>query len=153
MKLIAHRANLNGPNPLTENSLEQIEYCIERGYDVEIDVRLNVSTGEIWLGHDEPQYNVSWTFLEKHLRNLWIHCKDIETLQEFSTYKDRYNYFWHQEDDYTLTSQNYIWTYPGKSFTKNAVIVMPELDITIDISNLKHSSCFGICSDYVGELK
>ena len=24
------------------------------------------------------------------------------------------NYFWHQTDDFTLTSHGYIWTYPGK---------------------------------------
>ena len=38
MRLIAHRGNLNGPNPLTENDPTRITYCIEEGYDVEIDV-------------------------------------------------------------------------------------------------------------------
>ena len=39
MKLIAHRGNIVGPNPLEENKLEYIEAAIAGGYDAEIDVR------------------------------------------------------------------------------------------------------------------
>ena len=38
MKLIAHRGNVNGPDPLTENTPEKIESAITAGYDVEIDI-------------------------------------------------------------------------------------------------------------------
>ena len=67
MKIICHRGNLNGPNPLTENNLRQIDVCIEKGYDVEVD--LWVGDG-IWLGHDGPQYPITkeWlTFRQRHL--------------------------------------------------------------------------------------
>ena len=40
MKIIAHRANLNGPNINDENQISSINKCIDLGFDVEIDVRL-----------------------------------------------------------------------------------------------------------------
>ena len=43
MKLIAHRGNINGPNPETENTVNQIDKCIEEGYDVEIDLWYNIT--------------------------------------------------------------------------------------------------------------
>ena len=39
MKIIAHRANLSGPNSKNENKLSSIKKCIDLGYDVEIDIR------------------------------------------------------------------------------------------------------------------
>ena len=44
MKLIAHRANINGPDSSTENSPDQIDKCIEQGYDVEVDIRYDPKT-------------------------------------------------------------------------------------------------------------
>jgi hypothetical protein len=51
-----------------------------------------------------------------------------------------------------LTSRNYIWTYPGKSYTPKSIIVMPEMNHKIKFEDLKALSCFGICSDYVGKI-
>ena len=51
MRLIAHRGNLNGPNPLVENDPQRITYCIDEGYDVEIDVRYDHHTNMLWLFH------------------------------------------------------------------------------------------------------
>lgn len=152
MKLIAHRANLNGPNPLEENSPDQIQRCIESGVDVEIDVRYDPKTNSLWLGHDEPQYMVTWWWLAGRAEHLWIHCKDLITLHQFATETGGYNYFWHQEDDFTLTSKNYIWTYPGKPYTNRSVIVMPEwMDTNWD--SLRVTNCYAICTDYVEKLQ
>ena len=63
MRLIAHRGNLNGPNPLVENDPQRITYCIDEGYDVEIDVRYDHHTNMLWLGHDEPQYKITWNWI------------------------------------------------------------------------------------------
>ena len=62
------------------------------------------------------------------------------------------NYFWHQEDDYTLTSQGYIWTYPGKSLTSNSVMVLPE-QTGISFEICKNLDCYGICSKFVDSIK
>ena len=149
MKLISHRANVNGPNSDFENNPIQIDICIERGYDVEVDLRIDRDTGRLWLGHDAPQYKITWEWVNNRCDNLWIHCKDLNTLDKMLG--SNFNYFWHQEDDYTLTSKNVIWAYPGKSYSSNTVIVMPEWE-NADWGILKNVDCYGICSDYVGEL-
>ena len=146
MKLIAHRANIHGPNKEHENNPNQIDKCIELGYDVEIDLRYDELTGNMWLGHDEPQYPVTWYWLEQRVCNLWIHCKDFTTLNELASKKNEYNYFWHQEDDFTLTSKGFVWTFPGKEVGVKSVLV----DLNGDNVD---QECYGICSDYVGKLK
>jgi len=152
MKLIAHRGNINGPDPENENSPKYIESAIQQGYDVEIDLRYHKSTDSVWLGHDESQHMVTWWWLASFNKNLWIHCKDLDTLNEFSANTSGYNYFWHQEDDYTLTSKRHIWSFPGKSYSSQTVIVMPEKQ-NMDWDMLRVINCYGICSDYVGKLK
>lgn len=152
MRLIAHRGNINGPDPINENKPSQIENAILNGFDVEIDIRFNPSENKFFLGHDEPQYEIDWKWLIEREPFLWVHCKDINSLYELS--QVNMNYFWHQNDDFTLTSKGIIWTYPGKQITKNSVIVMPELNTNIhELINLKSLECYGICSDYIGTLK
>ena len=151
MKLIAHRANIDGPNPDTENDPKKIQECIEDGYDVEIDVRYDPKTERLWLGHDEPQYPVTWWWLAGRAEYLWIHCKDITTLHVFSNETSGYNYFWHQNDDFTLTSKRHIRTYPGKQYTNRSIIVMPEWN-NLEWDVLRATNCYGICSDYIEKL-
>lgn len=153
MKLIAHRGNINGPNPSEENNPDYIEKAISDGYDVEIDVRYDRYEEQFYLGHDKSQYLVSKYWLAQNMEKLWVHCKNIEALYEFSN-KGGYNYFWHQDDDFTLTSKKYIWSYPGKPYTPNSIIVMPEWNLKVEsLNNLKVYNCFGVCSDYVGRIK
>jgi len=104
------------------------------------------------LGHDEPQHAVTWWWLAGRSQHLWIHCKDITTLHAFANGTSGYNYFWHQEDDFTLTSKQYIWTYPGKPYTNQSVIVMPEWNEP-DWDTLRVTDCYGICTDYVEKLR
>ncbi len=152
MKVIAHRANLNGSETWLENKPQQIDKCINLGYDVEVDVRYDTLTRVFWLGHDEPQYQVTWSWMSNYQNHLWIHCKDVVTLHEFSTQTNGYNFFFHDKDDYTLTSKQYIWAYPGKSYTDNTVIVMPEWKDDTDWNDLKSANCYGICTDYPERL-
>jgi hypothetical protein len=153
MKLIAHRGNITGPDPSKENHPEYIEQAIAQGFNVEIDIRYSPLDGRLYLGHDEPTYKIDWFWLGKYKEYLWIHCKNVEALYEFSYGTSGFNYFWHQEDDYTLTSTNKIWTYPGKPYTPRSVIVMPEWNKHIDqFVDLRVYDCYGICSDYVGYL-
>ena len=146
MKLIAHKGNVNGPNPSTENTPQQIEWCIENGYDVEIDVRYNVEKDKFYLGHDESKYEINWWWLAGKLEHLWIHCKDLTTLHEFTSNTSGYNYFWHQGDDYTLTSKGQIWASSGKPYKDDTVMVIENPE------DVKEYDCYAICSDYVGNL-
>jgi hypothetical protein len=151
MKLISHRGNINGPKPLEENRPEYIDIAIEQGYDVEVDIRYDVFDCKFYLGHDDSQYIVTPYWLAQRMNNLWIHCKNIDALYHFTNNTGGYNYFWHQKDDFTLTSKGYIWTYPGKSYTSLSIIVMPEWE-NVDWDKLKVTNCYGICSDYIGKL-
>jgi hypothetical protein len=152
MKLIAHRGNLNGPNSLEENNPQYIENAISKGFDVEIDIWYDILDKTFYLGHDNSQYIIEWFWLLKYKNYLWIHCKNIESLFKFTYKTSGFNYFWHQNDDYTLTSKNNIWSYPGKIYNNNAVIVMPEWN-NPNWDILKVANCYGICTDYPEKLK
>jgi hypothetical protein len=147
MILISHRGNVNGPNKERENGLDYIDEAINAGYEVEID--LWSREGKLYLGHDAPQYAVAVEWLENRLTKLWVHCKNIEALEVAYWFKDmrHLNYFWHETDTVTLTSQGFIWAYPGKQPIINSIAVMPELYE----EDTKH--CIGICSDYINRYK
>lgn len=140
MIVISHRGNLNGPNPKQENKLSYIKEAIDLGFHCEID--LWVENDKYYLGHDMPQYLVSVHDLIPMVNNLWIHCKNVEAMVKL-TYTG-FHYFWHEEDKYTLTSNGYIWAYPGSAMhiPSRSIAVMPE-KTNIDISNFT-----GVCTDY-----
>ena len=90
MKLIAHRGNLNGPNLGSENHPYHIEDCIDKGYDVEIDVWYLPQSEKFYLGHDRPDHEISWFWLAKHNASLWIHCKNLDALERFKELDKQY---------------------------------------------------------------
>ena len=122
--MIAHRGNTDGPNPQMENDPEYVMDAINNGYDVEVD--LWSTDTELFLGHDEPKYKIDKEFLETHKDKLWIHCKNSEAMEFFATSRPHFNFFWHQKDDFTLTSFGYIWVYPGINPTAGSILVLPE---------------------------
>jgi len=149
MKLISHRGNIHGPEPEFENTLERIDYCISKGYDVEID--LWVIDDKFFLGHDSPEHKVSFNFLRCRSKSLWIHCKNIDAFYYLCDYD--FNFFWHENDEFTLTSGKFIWTYPKESYD----YVLKKNQILLDfgeISKEKYESyqnlgIYGLCCDYI----
>ena len=152
MKIIAHRANIGGPNLNKENSINNILKCIDSNFDVEIDIR--VIKKKIYLGHDKPEKCISINQLLEIKKRTWIHCKNLEALSFFSkSYKD-FNFFWHENDAYTLTSKGYIWAYPGSELSPSSICVMPEIEIPINnLIKLKELQISGICTDYPDLIK
>ena len=145
MKLIAHRGNTKGPNAKFQNRPEYILAAAYRGYDVEIDVWY---VDKKWfLGHDKPLYEVEKEFFKNE--QLWCHAKNLEALQRLNALNA--HCFWHQEDDYTLTSRGHIWTYPGKKTCTNGVIVIKDKETTLKMC--ENNEIYGICSDYVGAIE
>lgn len=140
MILISHRGNIKGKYADKENHPSQIDLCASLGYEIEIDIRL--VGNKMFLGHDTPDYEISLKWLESLRNKLWIHCKNTESLQKLSG--SDFNYFWHDKDDYTLTSKGIIWAYPGKPLTPKSIAVLPEL-----WTEEKHLQCLGVCSDFV----
>lgn len=145
MKLIAHRGLINGPDSNLENLPGQILLSLQAGYDCEIDVRY--VDGKWMLGHDTPKFEVPFEFLEQP--GLWIHAKNLEALSRLTD--TTLCFFWHQEDSFTLTSNKFIWAYPGQELTEKSIAVMPEWHDP-EFKNLP-TTCYGICSDYVLKIK
>tara|TARA_A100001015_G_scaffold214278_1_gene240502 strand:+ start:5978 stop:6433 length:456 start_codon:yes stop_codon:yes gene_type:complete len=143
LKIIAHRGNLNGPDLKSENKLDSIQECIDLNFDVEIDLWLK--DNQLFLGHDFPQYEVDYDWLINRASNLWIHCKNLQAFS-YIAQTAKLNFFWHQKDDYTLTSKGIIWAYPGQKTDENCIVVMPES--FMEMRDLKLLKCFGICTDY-----
>lgn len=139
MKTISHRGNIDGANKDRENHPDYIKEALDLGFDVEIDVWQ--IDNKWYLGHDEPQYDINF---EMNDERLWIHAKNVDALSQLHHLMNP-NYFWHQNDEYTLTSKGIIWAYPGKPvpFMSRSIAVLPELYST-DIRNF-----YGVCTDYV----
>ena len=137
MLYISHRGNLNGINRELENKPSYIFNALEKNFDVEVDIWL--VKAKFYLGHDKPTDLVDNKFLQ--IKRLWFHAKNVEAFSELL--KLNVNCFWHQNDDVTLTSNGFIWTYPGKQLTSNSICVLPELN------NIKIFNCAGICSDFI----
>lgn len=148
---IAHRGNLNGPSK-DENKLEYLQYTIEKGFYVEADLWLENDT--FFLGHDEPQYEVKFLELCKISSSTYFHCKNISAVFYLTgrraAWKSGFKFFWHQNDDITITSDGYLWTYPGIKLTSHSIAVMPE---TTDYFEGELFQAYGICTDYPIDYK
>jgi len=147
MRWILHRGNNNGPNSI-ENDPIKIHDLILKTYEIEIDVWYK--NNNFFLGHDNPQYEISESFLD--LSGLWIHCKDASTLEFMNIHKKHLHYFYHTNEDYVLTSKGYIWCFVGKTPLHNSVIVMPEkAEYKYNWNEIVKKNCI-ICSDYSEEF-
>jgi hypothetical protein len=146
MVIIAHRGNLEGPKPEKENHPDYILEAHNKGYEVEVDVWY--TAGNWYLGHDKPQYEIKSDFL--YLQGLWLHAKNIDALYQLGSGYRKNNFFWHQSDDFTLTSNGVIWTYPGKELTDRSVIVMPH---RLEKGKRYPRDVYGICTDFALEAK
>jgi hypothetical protein len=148
-RLISHRGNIDGKYPQYENLPEYVDKALNLGYDVEVD--LWIDNDGFYLGHDEPTYPIDLKWLTDRYLSLWIHCKNLRTVEGLRDLQNNMltdlNYFFHQNDDCTITSRGHIWVYPGKQPVTNSIAVLPEWHDD-DISK-----AYGICSDYIKKYK
>ena len=152
MKIIAHRGLINGPNLELENRPDTILKALYEGFDVEID--LHIKDGKPWLGHDEPTYPVTHHFLyQSHYSKLWIHAKTLEAAAYCSGMLSNTKWFFHQNDDCTIVSGRYIWTFPNASLPlyKNSIAVLPEL--VYNDKEIFSLDCYGICTDFANKYR
>ena len=148
-RLISHRGNVDGKYPQYENLPEYVDKALNLGYDVEVD--LWIDNDGFYLGHDEATYPVDLKWLTDRYLKLWIHCKNLRTVEGLRDLQNNMltdlNYFFHNTDDCTITSRGHIWVYPGKQPVTNSIAVLPEWHDD-DISK-----AYGICSDYIKKYK
>lgn len=153
MRLIAHRGNVLGRNEEKENSQAYLQAALDAEYDVEIDVWVT-ETDDIYGGHDEPTHELQWDFLVHNSDFIWLHAKNFRALDFFT--KDRgFNVFWHDGDDYTVTSRGYIWHHQHSSCrlcnkSSRSVLYASYPDpITFENTWFFDQDVEGIYSDYV----
>lgn len=143
MVLISHRGNIDGVNQNFENQPNYIDDAIKAGYDVEVDIWY--IGDKLYLGHDTADYQVDIDWLEKRRFKLWIHCKNHPALELLL--ESHLHYFWHEEDDVTITSKGIIWAHPKIKPLDNSIAVLPERH------NWPTGDCLGVCSDYIKHYK
>jgi hypothetical protein len=148
MLFIAHRGNVNGPS-IFENSPRHIDEAISSGYEAEVDVWIG-DDRSIYLGHDMPQYKIDAQFLEERRSVLWCHAKNVHALKWLV--ENDFNTFFHDIDDYTLTSKGYIWAFPGKALVKGSVCVMPEMAEDPSYLEKNKDVIYAVCSDYAPKV-
>lgn len=161
---IAHRGLLHGPDAELENHPEVITRALEEGFGVEFD--LNYVDGVWVLGHDKPQYQVPFSFIRNlvyvgadmngyprtrlNFHRVFIHLKDMKTVEAFhSLTKDemesnlspnaryQYNWFYHVNDQMTITSGGVPWVHPYASYVPagSAWVVPIELQNEESLTN------------------
>ena len=144
MIFISHRGNIDGRKKARENTVSYIHEALRAGYHVEIDIWFQ--DGRFYLGHDHPDVICPDTFIADE--RTWLHTKNFEALEKCVQSKAA-NFFWHQEDAFTLTSSGFIWTYPGHEVSGNSIAVVTSKS---EINN-KLSVAAGICSDYIHQCR
>lgn len=138
MKIISHRAYVDGEDSNVENHPKAIQKLLDLDLHVEIDVWY--ISGRYFLGHDDPKYQIHELFLKQE--GLWCHAKNKDALEQMLT--SEIHCFWHQVDDYTITSRGYIWAYPSKETSgENTVLLFPER-----FSNIMWQKYDFVCTDY-----
>jgi hypothetical protein len=147
MRIISHRGNIGSGQNRSENTIESINDALSLGFDVEVDIWRKDNS--IWLGHDFPQHYL-FEHWQSHGQNflddkrIWFHTKNLEALHYMKLYHPTSNFFWHQNDDYTLTSSGKIWTFPEKSLCGESIIVALDHD---QIDYAMQYPIYGICTD------
>lgn len=147
MKLIAHRGNINGKAENAENRPIYIESAILLGYEVEVDIWF--VDNKFWLGHDAPEYPVTDKWILKNANHLWFHCKNVDAVNMFLDLDidgGGFQYFWHENDRLSITSQGYIWTC-DVSITGPNVVWMITNEGPMDGSGIGNPDIYGVCAD------
>ena len=142
MKIISHRAKFNGSS-LSENSVKAINKSLDIGYEVEVDV-LGNKEGYLALGHDKPEEKISKTYLSNP--KIWVHAKNQYALEVL--HGTDINYFYHDNDSFTVTSKGFNWVHINSFSTINNAIYCA---FTIEQLNKLQEiiKCpMGVCTDF-----
>lgn len=158
MRIISHRANLNGPS---ENYSEfKILRALRMGFDIEIDIRCD--SNRLWVGHDHPDFLLPRDVTSNDMiSRVWFHAKDLASVEMLP---DHALVFCHADDDFVIVSgdKRIIWLHPklnsqiddlvaGGSISPNRTIVLdvaghPRIDPEKFVE--KGYGFMGVCTDW-----
>ena len=150
MKIISHRGNLLGPNPSQENSPSYIDWALSLGLDVEIDIRR--IKNNFFLGHDNPDYEVSIAWLNQRKKNLWMHTKNFSAFEKLLELNNKFIFFYYKSDPLVLVSNGKIWCHQLENITNPQNCIAPLINKTSLLEN-EEKNWFGVCTDYPVFLK
>ena len=139
---ILHRGLLNGPDPMLENQELILKHRLDEGWEVEMDI-WNIDD-VLWLGHDCPTTILKDESLIMR-PGAWVHLKNLDALRKMP---QGAHFFIHDTDPATLTSQGFVWFYPGNIVSEsiyNSVIVLPE---RVGFGFPLLGKVKAVCSDY-----
>lgn len=146
MRLIAHRGNTKGFDPAGENRITYLSQALDKGYDVEVDVRL--MDGLIWLGHDKPLEVVGPQFFRSS--RVWTHAKDPATFAYLSRFPD-VQCFYQDKDLISMTTNGYLWCNSLHPISDSKAIIfqgrMQQPETGLVMENIPN--VFGVYSDWV----
>lgn len=142
IEIISHRGNTTGPQK-RDNITSKLEEAAE---DILVEVDVWNVDEDWYLGHDAPEKETTFDFISN--KNFILHAKNLQALLNLT--ETDLHYFWHQEDDFTLTSKNLIWTYPNGEVTTRSIIVCQTLE---EVEKYKDEDIWGICTDYVEDAR
>jgi hypothetical protein len=149
MKIISHRGNLTGPNKSRENSPDYIEEAMTNGYDVEVDLRMKGV--DLYLGHDEPQYSITKSWITDRKKMLWVHTKDKESLLYMVHEIPDAQFFYHERERYTIVSNGLVWAHDfSLKLTDKCIVPTLSLD---EIEKYNGRGVYALCTDYVAECE
>jgi len=149
MKLISHRGNTNAIIPDSENKKEYIDNAIRLGYDVEVDIWM--VDNMLFLGHDEPQYEVELNWLMERKTSLWIHTKNFQALNYLIDKGVRI--FYHQQEEQTIINNcNVIWSHDLDNTSDKSIIPLLSLE-SLRNNHQQYKHVYGICSDFIEYIK
>ncbi len=158
MRIISHRANLNGPS---ENYSEfKILRALRMGFDIEIDVRSE--SNKLWVGHDRPEFLLSKGITSNEMiSRVWYHAKDLAAVELLP---ENALVFAHADDDFTIVAgdKKIIWLHPRLNPQLDELIsssaITPSRTIVLDVAGhprlnpfdlIKKGNHFlGVCTDW-----
>lgn len=157
--IIAHRANLSGPDDTRENSLQAIRACLDLGLDVEIDVQA-IHAEALVLGHSPLRPQDVHRVPLRLVRNqrVWCHAKNLQAMHGLLAIKAKHC-FLHDSDDAALASSGQLWTarYP-QVLLEDGLLGGPVADsllgrlVSVELGRpnpaFDYSKLHGICTDY-----
>lgn len=138
---------MDGPSAL-ENHPDYIKKALDAGFNVEVDVQ-SIRNGEALIGHGGPSYTTNLDMICDD--RVWCHAKTLSALEDLLHIGA--HCFWHQDDDYTITSKGVIWTARDECGGNIVRVTKKASDVgeVMTDNGLLFNHLYGVCCDYVNQ--
>ena len=152
MIIISHRGLINGPNKKIENSFTELKKNIEKYKSLIFELDIWLKNNDLFLGHDFPDKRIAIENLIPLKEKIIIHIKFIdnnskEILEQI--FYNKFHYFCHQDDAFTITSKGWPWIHPNYGLKRNSICVLPENFTDLSkLTTLQDKNLLGVCTDY-----